>query len=326
MTVRWGLLSTARINGALLHAAAHTGAAEVIAVGSRARARAETYAHLTGIPRAHGSYEALLADPQVDAVYVSVPNALHAHWATRALEAGKHVLCEKPFGRHPDEVSAAFAAAERSERVLMEGFMYRHQPQMRRLEALLGEGAVGDVRAVRASFRAPLERPDDPRWSPALDGGALMDLGCYCVHAARAVLGEPSEVRGTRVLGGTGVDAAFSGELSFAGGATAGIRCAFAEPAAHGFEVEGTKGTVAIADPWHAWAPGLELRRGGRVERLEADGADSHVLQLENMAAAIAGDGQPLLGRADAVAQAAVLDGLLRSADMAGAPVEPAVP
>src|SRR3954463_1168247 len=136
--LRWGLLSTARINDALLGA----GNADVVAVASRDAARARAYAEARGIPRAHGSYDALLADPEVDIVYISLPNALHLPWATRALEAGKHVLCEKPLSRRAAEVSAAFDVAAERGRVLTEGFMWRHHPQVGRARALLAEGAM----------------------------------------------------------------------------------------------------------------------------------------------------------------------------------------
>src|SRR4051812_18149195 len=145
MTLRLGLLSTAKINGAVLAGAAGTDAVDVVAVASRDQARAEAYAAERGIPRAHGSYEALLADPDVDAVYVSLPNSLHVEWAVRALRAGKHVLCEKPLTRRPPDAEAAFDAAERSGRVLAEAFMWRHHPQALRLQELLRDGAVGEV-------------------------------------------------------------------------------------------------------------------------------------------------------------------------------------
>ncbi|MCA1682593.1 MAG: Gfo/Idh/MocA family oxidoreductase, partial [Actinobacteria bacterium] len=150
--VAWGLLSTARINGALIAAAQATDHADVVAVASRDGARARAYADTFAIPRAHGSYEALLADPEVEAVYVSLPNGLHVEWTIRALQAGKHVLCEKPMDRRPDEVQRAYDAAERAGLVLSEAFMWRHHPQTRRLRELLAEGAIGDVRLVRACF------------------------------------------------------------------------------------------------------------------------------------------------------------------------------
>ena len=194
--VRWGLLSTAKIARAILGGARETAAAEVVAVASRDRERAGAFATEHGIPRAHGSYEALLEDPDVEAVYVPLPNSMHLPWAVRALEAGKHVLCEKPLSRRAAEVEAAFAAAARADRLLMEGFMWRYHPQTERVVALVREGAVGRLRVVRAAFGFTLpEGADNVRWRPDLEGGALMDVGCYCVSAMRLVCGgEPERV------------------------------------------------------------------------------------------------------------------------------------
>src|SRR5690242_14843427 len=152
MTVNWGIISTARINQLFLAGARQSDQLHVLAVASRDRAAAEHYAREHGIERAHGSYEALLADPDVAAVYISLPNALHVDWSIKALEAGKHVLCEKPLSRVPGEVQAAFDAAARADRLLMEGFMYRHNPQTRKLTQLVSKGAVGRVRMIRSSF------------------------------------------------------------------------------------------------------------------------------------------------------------------------------
>src|SRR5271165_42941 len=185
--MRLGLLSTARINEQLVAGARMARGVEVVAIGSRDRARAEAQAQTLGVPRAHASYEALLADPDVEAVYVALPNSLHIEWSVRALEAGRHVLCEKPLSRHPDDVAHAFDVAERNRLVLAEAFMWRHHPQAHRLIELLGE--IGELRLIRASFSFLLERPGDLRLSSALDGGALMDVGCYCLSASRLLAG-----------------------------------------------------------------------------------------------------------------------------------------
>src|SRR6478735_8177900 len=150
--VKWGILSTAHINRKVIPGAHASDKVELIAVASRDLERAEEYAREWKIDRAYGSYEALLEDDDVEAVYISLPNALHCEWSIRALEAGKHVLCEKPMSRHVGDVEAAFDAAERAQRILMEAFMYRHNPQTRRLRQLIDEGAIGDVRVVRSCF------------------------------------------------------------------------------------------------------------------------------------------------------------------------------
>jgi len=199
--VSWGLLSTARINGAVINAARASDLADVVAVASRDEDRARQYAEQFGIPRAHGSYDALLADPEIEAIYVSLPNRLHVEWTIRALEAGKHVLCEKPMDRRPAEVARAFDVAEREGLVLSEAFMWRHHPQTRRVEDLLHEGTIGDVRLVRASFSFPLATDaPDVRLDAALDGGGLLDVGLQpadepLVQLGPTQLGQPG-VRG----------------------------------------------------------------------------------------------------------------------------------
>jgi Oxidoreductase family, NAD-binding Rossmann fold len=179
MTLRWGLLSTAKINDRFLAGCADSDQMEVTAVASRDAERARRYAQEHGIRTSHGRYEALLEDPEVDAVYISLPNGLHLEWSQRALRAGKHVLCEKPMGRDPTAVAAAFDVAAEHERVLMEAFMYRHHPQTQRLTELVAQGAIGALRLVRATFSFPLRDKNDVRLSRALDGGALMDVGWH---------------------------------------------------------------------------------------------------------------------------------------------------
>jgi xylose dehydrogenase (NAD/NADP) len=319
--LRWGLLSTAKINGAILHAARETDEAEVVAVASRDGERAQAYAKEWGIPRAHGSYEALLADPDVDAVYVSLPNALHVEWTIRALEAGKHVLCEKPMDRRPEEVERAFEVAERTGRVLTEGFMWRHHPQAQRLSELLGEGAIGAVRTIRASFGFTMTREGDVRGIAALDGGSLMDVGCYCVSGARLVAGgDPTAVRAEQVLSPGGVDVRMVGVLRFPGDVLAHFDCGLDVAPNHHLEVVGETGTLFIADPWHCREPGIELRSGGETRRIDVASVNPYRCQLEDMAAAVRGERAPRLGRDDAVGQARTIAALYRAA-AAGEPV-----
>ena len=316
--LKWGLLSTALINEAIIAGAAETAAAEIVAVASRDASRAEEYARAHGIPRPHGSYEALLDDEGVDAVYVPLPNSLHAEWTLRALEAGKHVLVEKPFSRHPRDVEAAFDRAEQRALVLSEGFMWRHHPQTRRLVELVDEGAIGRLRVVRAAFGFPLasERGSgDTRFDPALEGGALMDVGTYCVNALRLFGGEPERARGEQVIGASGVDVVFTGALAFADDVVGHFDCGFVLPRRAGLELVGEEGSIVVADPFSIRSAGLELRRAdGEPERTDFEPANSYRLELENFAAAVRGEDEPLLGRADAVGQARTLDALYVSA------------
>ena len=317
--IRWGLLSTARINRLVLEGAAETGEVDVVAVASRDAQRAESYAREHGIPRAYGSYQALLEDLDVEAVYISLPNALHVEWTLRALEAGKHVLCEKPFSRRPEAVERAFALADSKGLVLSEAFMWRHHPQTKALAALTAEGAVGRLRLVRASFGfqlASVHGPDDTRFSPDLDGGSLMDVGSYCVNAIRLLAGEPERVQGEQALGESGVDVVFAGTLRCAGNVLAQFDCGFVVPDRAALEVVGEDGSLVVGDPWHVRAPGIELRREGapRVEPITIEPTNSYRLELEDVCAAIRGAAAPLLGRDDALGQARAIDALYRSA------------
>jgi xylose dehydrogenase (NAD/NADP) len=313
--VSWGLLSTARINGVVIAAARASELAEVVAVASRDDERARDYAEQFGIPRAHGSYEALLADPAVEAVYVSLPNAMHVEWTIRALEAGKHVLCEKPMDRRPQEVAQAFAVAAREGLVLSEAFMWRHHPQTRRLRELLVEGAIGDVRLVRASFSFALAGDGDVRLDAALHGGSLMDVGCYCVSGARlAAGGEPVSALAERVTGPSGVDVRFAGVLRFDRDLLAVIDCGLDIPARDELEIVGSQGRIVLADPWHCRNPLVSLERDGKAWFVEVEAADSYRLELEDAAAAIRGERAPLLGREDALGQAHALAALEQSA------------
>jgi xylose dehydrogenase (NAD/NADP) len=321
-TVSWGFLSTANINDKLLAGAAESDRADVIAVASRDAARAEAYARERGIERAYGSYEELLADPDVEAVYISLPNSLHVEWSIRALEAGKHVLCEKPLSRRAADVERAFDVAEESGRLLMEAFMYRHNPQTGRLKELAEGGAIGRLRLVRAAFSFPLTDGENVRLNSSLDGGGLMDVGCYCVSGTRLLGGEPEQVYGEQVLSQSGVDELFTGTMRFPGDVLGQFDAGLALPERDELEAIGEEGSLFLDDPWHCKRPVIELRTDGGVEEIAVEPADSYRLQLENMSAAIRGEAEPLLGREDAVGQARAIEALYRSATE-GRPVNP---
>jgi xylose dehydrogenase (NAD/NADP) len=313
--VRLGLLSTARINRAILAGAAETDRAEVVAVASRDGALAQAYAAEHGIPTAHGSYDALLADPDVDAVYISLPNGMHHEWTMRALEAGKHVLCEKPYTRHPAEVDEAFDTAEAKRLVLLEAFMYRHHPQTAQIARLVSEGALGRVLAVKAVFSFPLTDLANVRAIAELEGGALMDVGCYCVSGSRLVAGEPESVLAEQVTGATDVDMALYGTLRFADDVVAQIEASFLAPDRQLLEVVGETGVLRAQAPWRLdWGGDLVLERDRVTEVVAVPRANSYTLELENLADAIDGRAPALLGRDDALAQARTIDALYRSA------------
>jgi xylose dehydrogenase (NAD/NADP) len=313
--MRLGIVSTAHINRLVIPGAHSSQKVELVAVASRDLARAEEYAREWEIERAYGSYEALLEDPDVHAVYISLPNTMHCDWSVKAVEAGKHVLCEKPLSRHPDDVERAFDAAESAGRLLTEAFMYRHNPQTARLRQLLDEGAIGDVRVIRSVFSYSLYDPDNIRLRTDVEGGSLMDVGCYCVSGSRLVGGEPTTVHGQAYVGPTGTDWVFTGALRFPGDVLATFDCGTCLPERDELEVVGAEGALFLDDPWHCREPVIELRRDGEVDRIELDPVDSYRLELENLSDAISGAAPLLLGREDAVAQARALDALHRSAE-----------
>jgi D-xylose 1-dehydrogenase (NADP+, D-xylono-1,5-lactone-forming) len=304
---RWGILSTANINRVVI-AGARAANVEVVAVASREHARAEAYAREYEIPRAHGSYDALLVDDGVDAIYISLPNGLHHEWTMRALDAGKHVLCEKPYSRRAADVEEAFDLAERRGLVLSEAFMWRHNPQTARVLELLPE--IGELQTIRATFGFTLTRETDVRLRPDLDGGSLMDVGCYCVSGARLLAGEPERMLGEQVLGTTGVDVRFTGILRFANDVVAEFTSSFTHEHS-GLEAIGSDGRLVVPDPWHARPPRIVVN--GREETFERE--DSYTLQMANVSAAIHGEAPLLLGRDDALGQARTIEALYAATD-----------
>ncbi len=312
--VRWGILGTGGITAKLLAGAATSTATSVVAVGSRTQARADAFAAEAGIPRAHGSYDDLLEDPLVEAVYISLPNALHHPWTMRSLAAGKHVLCEKPYTRHPHEVEEAFDLAERAGLVLSEAFMWRHHPQADRLVALLPR--LETLQTIRSTFSFVLDDPANVRSSPELDGGSLMDVGCYCVSGARLLTGEePDLVVGLQTTGPTGVDIRFDGLLHFPSGVVASFMSGFT--AEHrGLEAIGSAGSARLTDPWHA-RPAILIHDGVETE---VGSDDPYQLELDDLSAAIRGRTTVRLDRTDALGQARTIEALYRSASI-GLPV-----
>ena len=313
--VRYGIVSTAHINRLLIPGAHESDKVELIAVASRDMTRAEAYAREWGIERAYGSYEALLEDPDIEAVYISLPNTMHVEWSIRAVEAGKHVLCEKPFSRHAEDVEKAFDAAERAGRLLSEAFMYRHNPQTKRLTELVRDGAIGELRVVRAAFSYSLYDAENIRLRTDVEGGSLMDVGCYCVSGSRLLAGEPETVYGRAYVGPTGTDWVFTGSMTFPGDVLALFDCGTCLPERDELEAVGSEGSLFLDDPWHCRTPVIELRRDGEVERVELPPVDSYRLELENLSDAIRGEAPLLLGRDDAVGQARALAALHRSSE-----------
>jgi D-xylose 1-dehydrogenase (NADP+, D-xylono-1,5-lactone-forming) len=325
--VRWGVLSTASIGRLVIEASRNATNAELVAVASRDPARARALADELGLEASHGSYEELLASEAVDAVYVPLPVALHTKWTVKALEAGKHVLCEKPLATSAADAARCFDAAEAAGRRCVEGLMWRHHPQTTLARKLVAGGAIGRLAFARAALSVSVPAGDIRR-SVALGGGALGDLGCYCVSAIRLFAGEPTRVAATRILDGdAGVDLRMAATLCLPGDVLAQFDVALDLTRRDELELVGTEGRLVVSDPWLCRATHLELSRNGRVEHLPVDPEgtlgltdpdhDVYRIELDTVSAAIAEDGEPSFGRSDAVAQATALEALHRSAELA---------
>lgn len=271
-TLRWGLLSTARINRRLIPAIRAARGHSLRAVASRDLKRARRYARQWKIPKAYGSYEELIADPEIDVIYNSLPNHLHAEWCIRAARNGKHVLCEKPLALSADEIDAMITAARENQVVIAEAFMYRHHSRTHKIQELIQSGAVGEVSHIDAAYTIQLGRPDNYRWQPEAGGGCLWDIGCYPVSYARMVFGvNPVEAYGKADLAPGGVDQSFSGVLTFPSGATLDFFCSYVHEHHSRLEIYGSKGTLVVENPYSAGrGDALHLLKGGRRRKIRA--------------------------------------------------------
>jgi len=315
--LRWGLLSTARINRVLLPPLRSSARNELTAVASRDLERAQVYANERNIPRAFGSYKAMLADPDVDVIYNPLPNSLHAEWTIKAVEAGKHVLCEKPLANTVEEVDAMTAAAKKAGVVLMEAFMYRHHPQTLKVKELVESGVIGKLQLIRGSFTFNISDENDVRLNSALGGGSIWDVGCYPISYARLIAGaEPVEVFGWQKTGaGSGVDESFFGQLHFSNDVYAQFDCGIRTPQRTHIELVGDKGNITIKTPF---TPKLNeeiiVTNGDEKRIITTPGEDLYLGEVENMADAIL-DGKAIrMSLADSRNNVATIQALLLSA------------
>ena len=327
--LRWGLICTATINQALIPSIRASERSELAAVASRDPGHAQDYARKWDIPRAHGSYQALLDDPDVDVIYNALPNALHCEWTVKAADAGKHVLCEKPLTLSVEEVDRIIEAAERNGVVVLEAFMYRYHPQTFKVQELIREGAIGDLRVVHASFSWTLESPEGgaPHMllDPALGGGSLWDVGCYPVSFAQALVGaDPVEVFGWQVLSDTGVDLTFAGQMRFANGALAQFHSSFQAPERWGAEVVGSQGTLHLNEPWRHQPEEpavIRLRREDGEELVEVEDVDAYLCEVEAIADCILEGAKPPYSLSESRGNVASITALLQSARQ-GRPIQ----
>ncbi len=315
-TLQWGLLSTARINKALLTPLRISKRNKLLAVASRAQDKAEAYAREKGIKRAYGSYEDLLADPEIDVIYNPLPNHLHAEWTIKAVEAGKHVLCEKPLALSLSEVDAIAAAAEKHGKVVAEAFMYRTHPKTLKAREIVASGKLGRIRFVRGSFTFVMTNPDDYRWHPEMGGGALWDVGCYPLSYTRSVLeAEPLEVFGWQTTGPSGVDDVFAAQMRFPGEVYAQFDCSVKVPYHTFIEIVGDEGTLNVPNPFNPRARELlYLTRKERTETIVVKGPGPYVSEVEDMADAILLGKPPRVSLTDSRANVAAILALFESA------------
>ena len=297
--VRWGLVSTANINRRLIPAIRASSRGDLVAVASRRQASADAYAAEWNIPQAYGSYEALLTSGRVDAVYVGLPNHLHADWTIRALEMGIHVLCEKPFALSLADVDRMADAARDNGRVLAEAFMYRHHPQTRAAGDWVRSGRLGDLAILRGVFTFSMDSRDNIRLVPEWGGGSLWDVGIYPLSYAQFLLGEPPVwVFGDQWTGSSGVDESFAGTLHYSNGAIAQISSAFRTPWTTHFDIMGTKGRLVMNRPFTG-IEGDERRltfidAGNHAHEIPVEEKELYIGEVEDMHNAIL-DGRPNL-------------------------------
>jgi xylose dehydrogenase (NAD/NADP) len=302
--VRWGILSTARINRALVGPLHTSPRSELLAVASRDGERAKDYADANAIPRAFGSYEDLLADPEIDAVYISLPNHLHCEWSVAAAVAGKHVLCEKPLVLTPQEMDRVEAAGRAHGVTIFEAFMYLHHPQTLGLQKMVRSGELGQLQSIRSyfSFHLPHSGAANIRLQPEMGGGSLWDVGVYPVSfsVVMAGAGPPVEVSAVRRNGKSGVDIAFDGQMRFANDVVAQISCGFGRPLEWGATLAGSQRIVRIEAPWKPGAEGIESSvqawgRAGEEGTLDFPAVNPYLCEVEAMEACVLDGADPVV-------------------------------
>ena len=316
-TLRWGFLGAARITRALVPALRVASGHELVAVASRNIDKAREHAAQWSIPRALGSYEELLASPDIDIIYNPLPNSLHAEWTIRAADAGKHVLCEKPLALTVDEVDRIAAAAKRAGVVVAEAFMYRHHPQTLKIKELIASGAIGDLHLIRGAFTFNLDRPGDVRRDLALGGGSIWDVGCYPISLARFVAGgDPMTVFGHAINGPTEIDENFAGQLTFGDNLHAQFDSGFKAPFRTHAEIVGTTGAITVLRPFKpTHDETIVINRGDRTEEIRVSSHEELYLpEIEDLGRAILEGTPPRVSLADSRGNVATILALLESA------------
>lgn len=314
--VRWGILSTANIGRRVIPAIHASSNGVVAAVCSRSLQTAQSFAQQQDIPRALGSYKELIADPNIDAIYIPLPNSLHAKWSIKCAEAGKPTLCEKPFASDAAEAQSIVDAFERHGVLLAEAFMYRFHPQHARVKEIIAAGGIGELQIINCSFTFPVSNQTNIRLSKALAGGGLMDVGCYCVNLMRFMTGEePENVTATAIVGDTtGVDESLAAALRFPSGVIGHMDCGLRAFRQHSYTLKGSQGMITVPV---SFVP--EKTSGTVVRHWQGDtytehgipATDHYQLMVEDFADALLNNRQPRFPPSDAVRNMEVVDRLL---------------
>jgi predicted dehydrogenase len=323
--IRWGILSTARIaRKAMIPALQESAMAEVTAVASRDQEKARTFATALNIQKAYGSYEALLADPEINAIYNPLPNHLHKVWTIRAAEAGKHILCEKPLALNVDDVLTMIDAANANGVKLMEAFMYRHHPRITAARQMLDEGAIGELCTIETAFTFKLDDFSNIRYQPEMGGGALLDVGCYCVNISRLMAGrEPVAVQARAHWASSGVDDQLAGILDFGDGLLVHFDCAINQVDRQRCLLGGTGGTIELPMTFNMGLVETVIHiepETGPAQVHSYPAVNMYRLLAEDFMGAIAGEA-PAFPIEDAVGNMRALQALLASAQQDGQPV-----
>jgi predicted dehydrogenase len=315
--VRWGILGVAAINNRLLPSFARARNLELRGIASRSLDKARAAAKAAGIPKAYGTYDAMLDDPEIDIVYIPLPNHLHAEWTKKAADRGKHVMCEKPLAPTADEAADVVAHCRKRGVKLMDGFMWPHHPRTDMIDVRLQRGVIGPVRRVSSTFTFQLPRdPANIRLQPQTGGGSLLDVGCYPVYGIRWAFGrEPERVWATARYE-FGVDVELNGVLWFADGGIATFDCGFVHPMRQWLEIAGEHGTLTVPEMWVPRSDVAEFSIRDEREKTSGEGARADQMQcmLENFSRCVLEDRPVKPDPHEAVKTLRVLDALARSA------------
>lgn len=316
-TLKWGILGTSKIaQVSLIPAFRASRKNELYAVASRSLTKAEEFARLNTIPKVFGTYDELLKDSTVQAIYIPLPNSMHKMWAIEAMKAGKHVLCEKPVGLNEEEAREMVAVAEEKQVVLMEGFMYRYHPRFAKFIKIIQKGSLGNIRFIHSAFTYNITNPNDIRLIPELGGGALMDVGCYCIDFSRQITQrEPLSVQAQCYEGNTGVDLQVIVTMDFGDNIYSVFEAAFNTTRRQFCHIAGTEGTLDITQPFRNFGKGTKavLTTAEGVKKMVFWGKNEYSRMLDQFQRMVARKAEPIFPLSDSINEMKVIDAIVQS-------------